>query len=1026
VDPAPGRAATAAAGRPGRPAPYADRRVVTVLFADLAGFTALGERLDPEDVRAFQNDFFAAMAAVVERYDGFVEKFVGDAVMAVFGAPVAHEDDAERALHAALAMHEQMTALSQRWQARLGEPVTLHIGVTSGPVVAGVLGAAASGQYAVTGDTVNTASRLLGAAGPGETLVAAGTYRLAHHAFALDPAEALAVKGKREPVAVYRLTGVQGPSGRRRGLESLGLRAPLVGRADDLAQLLAAFERVRGGRAQVVCIAGEAGAGKSRLVTEFLERLEAAGRLAGVAVRRATASALGEEPYGLFGAFLSDAYGLTADDDLATAHQKVVEGLQGAGLGGAEIEAILPLLAHVQGLAVEAPGPHVPPEQVRRQILLATRRLVERRLEQGPMILIAEDLQWGDSASIEMLRLIADRLVDRPLLVLGTHRPAFDARALIGERVASTIVRLAPIGRAEAGAILESFFGASLASMPSAFVDQIVERAGGNPLYLEEIVRELAAAGALRREDDTWTCTGTWTEHAVPATIRGLLISRIDRLPPEARTALQEAAVLGPTFDVELLRMISSTGVVLDAALEQLRDAELLASASGSSGRFGHTLLHEVVYQSLLLSRRAELHGRAAEAIELLCEGRPQRLEDIEALGHHFSLGDDRRRGAGYLRIAGDRARALYANEDALRHYRRALAALDGVAGAEDDQMLLRERLGDMLALVGRREEAREHYEHILEYAAGIGDRRAEGRMHRKIGGLLWDAGQRESAQERFQEALAALKSGNHPVELAHTYQELGRLAFRSGDSATALEWAQQALARAEPFLEDAASEDERLAAADVVAQAHNTRGVALARLGQRERAIEEIERSVAVATAHGLLRAACRGYTNLGVLQSTVDPRQGIATCLTGLETARKIGDLGFQSWLYANLAVAYCALTDRCEAEGIEAARQAIDLDRQLGQLDHLAVPLIVLGQILQCQGQGRRALEYYREALALAERIDEPQLLFPCYDGLGTLYLDLGDEARAEEYMQKAQAVCQRAGLEPEALIVLPFLG
>jgi len=203
----------------------------------------------------------------------------------------------------------------------------------------------------------------------------------------------------------------------------------------------------------------------------------------------------------------------------------------------------------------------------------------------------------------------------------------------------------------------------------------------------------------------------------------------------------------------------------------------------------------------------------------------------------------------------------------------------------------------------------------------------------------------------------------------------------------------------------------------------HARRGAA--RTGRLTEAVEQIERSIGLAEARDLLQAACRGYTNLGVLYSSLDPRRSIETCLRGLETAKKVGDLGFQSRLYANLAVAYCALTDRCEAEGVEAAQAAIDLDRRLGFIDHLAVPLIVLGQIHQCHGEHRQAFAMYEEARVLAEQVDDPQLLFPCYDGLATLHLDAGNQAMAAAYFAKAQEVCDRAGVEPDALMVLPFL-
>src|SRR5262249_33765173 len=248
---------------------------------------------------------------------------------------------------------------------------------------------------------------------------------------------------------------------------------------------------------------------------------------------------------------------------------------------------------------------------------------------------------------------------------------------------------------------------------------------------------------------------------------------------------------------------------------------------------------------------------------------------------------------------------------------------------------------------------------------------------------------------------------------------------FRAGDNAGAIEWAERALAEEASEEGTPSSTARAREAAAMRAQAYNTLGVALARTGRLTEAVAQIEQSIGLADARDLLQDACRGYTNLGLLYSSLDPQRSIQTCLRGLETAKKVGDPGFQSRLYANLAVAYCALTDRCEAEGVEAARAAIDLDRRLGLLDHLAVPLIVLGQIHQCSGEYTQAFAMYEEALGLAEQGGEPQLLFPCYDGLATPYLDTGNQHLAETYLAKAQGVCERAGVEPDALMVLPFL-
>src|SRR5256885_6868378 len=287
----------------------ADRRQVTVVFADLTGFTTLAEQLDPEDVRAFQNALFETLAQAIARCGGFVEKFVGDAVMAVFGAPVAHEDDPERALDAVLDMLERVRALGADWTSRLGQAVTLHVGVHTGPVVAGSLGAGAGAgaAYAVTGDTVNTTARLLAAAAPGTVLVSEATQRLARHRFDFEAADELMLRGRSQPIRVHRLLGVCARPVAARGLAALGLAAPLIGRDDAMAAVLAAFDRMRAGRAQLVCVVGEAGSGKSRLLAEVFARLDADGRLASTAVRRPPRSSLGEPTFGAFGAVFRDA-----------------------------------------------------------------------------------------------------------------------------------------------------------------------------------------------------------------------------------------------------------------------------------------------------------------------------------------------------------------------------------------------------------------------------------------------------------------------------------------------------------------------------------------------------------------------------------------------------------------------------------------------------------------------------------------------------------------------------------------------
>ncbi|MBA2962628.1 MULTISPECIES: AAA family ATPase [Ramlibacter] len=1008
------------------PEPAADRRQVTVVFADLTGFTSLAERLDPEMLRTFQNALFETLAQAVARHDGFVEKFVGDAAMAVFGAPVAHEDDPLRALEAARQMMDGVERLSRAWAGRLGRPVTLHIGVHTGAVVAGSLGHGAGGAYAVTGDTVNTAARLLAAAAPGTVLVSDATRGLVRHRYAFEPATELALRGKAQAVLTHRLVGVRSDAGPARGLAEFGLAAPLVGRDRALAQLSGAFDGLQRGRAAFVVVVGEAGAGKSRLVAEWFARLEREDRLGTVTVRRASCASLGEPTYGTFGALFREAYRLDAGDTLDVARHKLQEGLQALGADADETDAVARVLNYLLGIDDTRPR-DIDPEQLQRQITLAARALIERRLACQPLLIVIDDLHWADAASVDLLCEVADQLADRPLMLLVSQRP--DARLPRTARVPQSTIELGPLDDDDTRALVTHLLGAAAGDAAATVRELVAARAGGNPLFVEEIVRSLAARGQLAGGDGGRRSDTPGAAVDVPTTLYGLLLSRIDRLRPEARRTLQEAAVLGARFERALLEQVATVPHATGVALDRLA-ADDLIRADGPGGqhwRFSHVLLHEVAYQNLLLARRTDLHERVGRALEAAAggePGNPRRLAELEALGHHWSLSPDKLRGARYLLAAGDWARAVYANDDALRHYRRALdtlgeTAADAAAPAVDAVTCdARERLADLLGLQGRRDDALAQYDLIQRAAPVAHDPVRAARVLRKTGGLHWEAGDRERAGVCFRAGLERLGDGGDPIERAHLFQEMGRLAFRAGDNAQALALAQRALAE---LPASGATRDAVL----VEAEACNTLGIALARLGRPSEAVEQIERSVRRAEAHEMLQAACRGYTNLGVLYASLDPQRSIDTCLRGLETARKVGDLGFQSRLYANLAVAYCALTNRCEAEGVAAARAAAALDRRLGLLDHLAVPLIVLGQIHQCHGDHARAFASYEEALQLAEQIDEPQLLFPCYDGLATLYLDTGRPEQAETHLEKAREVCERAGLEPDALMVLPFL-
>ena len=1008
----------------------ADRRPVTVLFADLSGFTTLSERLDPEDVQSLQNQLFAEMTAAVQRYGGFVDKFIGDAMLALFGAPVAHEDDPERALRAALEIIDRTARVGERVKAQLTSPLALHVGVNTGPVVAGGIGSGDARSYSVTGDTVNVAQRLQSMASPGEVLVGPLTWRLTRHAFAFESLGEAALKGKSGSVLVNRLRGALDAPRPARGLEALGLSASLIGRKAELAHMIGCLGLACGGSAQLVRLIGEAGIGKTRLIDEFLTRAGQDPRFSTVAIRRAVCSSLGEQTYGALAAVLRSAYQIDRKASKAAIRASLFEALSGLGLAAGEIEELVPFYLHVLGFSTADAALHqIEPAQLRRQIFFAIRILIERRLAQSPLLIIVEDLHWADAVSLEALRFVMDRLESGRLMLLFTHRPMPENDRLASNRISQSALRLAPLDLAEGQELLAAFLGQQAVQSSSDLCLRILERSGGNPLFIEEIVRGLVEVGAAEPVGAEWRVTRSDAAAEIPASVQALLLARLDRLPREVRMLAQEAAVIGPRFDANLLRTIAVNASDVDAGLDFLCDAEVIEEVAGArsmptqSYRFTQTLLHDVVYQNLLMQRRTEMHGQIGSTLERLCGSNPERLEDALQLGHHFSLSTDRTKGARYLKLAADRARATYANEDAIQLYQQALAILPA-----DDEMperlTLRERIADLSGPSGGRSLADEHYQVVLKACRASGDRPGAARMLRKIGRLLWDAGRRDKAEEHYAEAATLLEGTHAPVEQAHLLQERGRLAFRLGDHVAAAKWADDALSQARIVPADV-DESSGFEASRAVAEALNTKGVALARLGRTRDAVREVEQSVAAAEAAGLLSAACRGYNNLGVLYSFVDPARAIEVCQRGLDVARRIGDLGYQARLLANLAVASCTFTNRCEVEGIPAAQKAIEIDRALDQREHLPVPLIVLGQIHQCHGEPMLAVRYYHEALEVARETGEPQQLFPCYDGLATVNLDQGNMQEAERYFALAQDICARHGLAPEALIVLPFL-
>ncbi len=537
--------------------PGADRRPVTILFADVVGFTALSEQLDPEEVREFMNRCFDRLVPAITKYGGTIDKFIGDEIMALFGAPMAHEDDPVRALRAALEMGEHISQFNQDNGTNLG----LHIGVNTGLVVAGGVGSRGQEQYTVMGDPVNLASRLEGISGPSEILVGQDTYRLTAPIFDFEPLAPQAIKGKEDAVVVYRLLGSRDQPGVLRGL--VGLESPLIGRDAELDKLLQLVEDVRAGSSQVILILGEPGVGKSRLVAEWRQ---ATAQLSGNPLSWTEGHCLSFGrglPYHLVIDVLRSLLAILSSADKGDVEAALRELTD--RLFGQESRQIYPFLAHLLSLELKGDAARqvssIDARSLRSLYRVAWRRLWRLLAQERPQVLVLEDIHWADPSSTAMMVDLLSLLKETPLLLCLTARPELKAPGWrlvtsVHEQVTDDLTEfdLTGLSGDQSREMLDHLLHKE--PLPDDLLSLILGRAEGNPLFVEEVIRMLLDRGAIVRRDGQWQAAGNINSADIPETLQGLLLSRIDRLPDETRHTLRVASVIGRQFSASLLEKV--------------------------------------------------------------------------------------------------------------------------------------------------------------------------------------------------------------------------------------------------------------------------------------------------------------------------------------------------------------------------------------------------------------------------------------------------------------------------------------
>ena len=660
-----------------------ERRVVTALFADIVGSTALGELLDPEELKLIVGDAVIRMIAAVESFGGTVKDLAGDGLLALFGAPVAHEDDAERAVRSGLKIVDEIAAYAREVERAWQIPgFGVRVGVNTGPVVVGAMGGGKKVEYSALGDAVNTAARLQSQAEPGTVLLGYETYRLVEPMFELGEPRALTMKGKAQPVEARTVVGVRTAGVRPRGFE--GTQTRLVGRDRELGVARVALDGVVSGSGGIVFFVGEPGIGKTRLLAELRTLFEGAAPPHGRTLwLEGRCVSYGESmPYWPFRDLLRSWLGVLADDPEMRVRVSLRRRV--GGFFGDRTLEIYPYLAALLGVTLEPEAAarlaELSPEALQFRTFEVVRELLHRLAQDGPVVVALEDLHWADATSLQLLeRIFADTETEALLLILTTRlerdHPAWRVKEAAARELPhrTSEVALEALSGDAGRELLHALVGRD--TLPAEVERQILDPAEGNPFFMEELVRSFADHGALVQEGDRWRFVHE-AQVPIPPTVEKVILARIDRLEPASRETLAAASVLGRQFGTSLLDAVAGENAQL--ALGDLQRLDLVREARRwpePEYRFKHALIQEAAYRTLVAADRNRLHRKAAGFLESL-DPNPDSA-DAGLLAHHWLAAADEAKAAHYLTLAGDRARQDYALDEAIGHYRELLPILE-------------------------------------------------------------------------------------------------------------------------------------------------------------------------------------------------------------------------------------------------------------------------------------------------------------------------------------------------------------
>ena len=954
--PAPGPAA----------APFeSERKNVTVLFADIAGFTAMSEKLDPEDVTNLMNGCLRMLADVVVRYEGYVDKFIGDCVMAIFGAPIAHENHPELAVRAALAMHKEMEEYNKKLPAKIDKKLALHTGINSGMVIAGGVGSDMKMEYTVMGDTVNLASRLESIAKDGQIFVSGYTYNLTRNLFEFLRHEPIKVKGKQAPVAVYEV--LKAKTQAAQDVKTSDTAPPLVGRSSEIDILQKCARALMAGHGQAVFLISEPGIGKSRVQLELKNRFKPGE----IQIIEGTCRSFSRSTsYAVFGEIFKQLFTIDADDLSEAVRDKLVKNLP--LLLKLDAEALTPeareAIVHIGSILglqlgdeYDVAVDQMEAQEIKASIFRSVAWFYRQLAKHKPLMLVLENLHHADTTSIELIAFLFEAVRQDPVMLVLLMRPMREhpsaklppiAKKVLDDR--ATEISFSRLSDPECDQLLRHLL--KVERVPTAILAMVRSRADGNPLYIEEIARSLLDDGIVARGDDgSLRLIRDLDQVAIPGSIQGLVMARIDKLPAALKDVLQIAAVLGPTFKHELLKRVAKADD-LEARLAQLIELGIVFESKSFPEieySFRNVLTQEAIYSTLLLKRQKELHAQIAAEIEALYASR---LDDqVELLAQHYDGAADYPRAYAYLVKSGMKAKAAYSNQDAASYFIHAIEIAERMERPADLAAVrialseVQELQGDMEAAIGTLQAATEL----------IGDEVRRADVLRNIGRIEEKRGSAMKASEMYGAALEILR--NHPdaVETGMLYMNQSWVMNRMRRYDLAIETAMKAVKIFEAHH-----------AVDKIAYAFNNLGVIYEHKGDFDKAYEFNKKSLDLFAEQGNKRQMGNLFLSLGYLYNK---KKELDVALDFFEqsfqTMDRIGNRFGAGTALMSKGRCYVDLNRLDDAEATLA--QALRIHRELDLKRKVVANELALGNVLLRKNDLMGARKHAEGAYALAEQ-------------------------------------------------------